>query len=723
MSSTIAVLLPTLLFLSGAATAALAVVAFRRRAMSAVRPLVGFLLSISLWSIGYGFGILTTDPAMRQAWGFVQWFAIPYFPVFWFLFAVEYTGNERYLNPRRVGALFVLPVFTTLMALTNGWFGLMWSEYTINYAAGLALVTYEFEPWFVLHMLYTYSLLLAGMILLFRLIVADRGLYTDQVVWLVVGMAVPWIANFLVILRMVPVVGFDYTPFAWAITGVAFSNALFRHRLLQFLPAIRTVGRDEALDNLESGILILDTDRSIVFINPAAATLFDCAPETVTGEPVGELIDEGAIDFDSPDGLGEITVRGRQLEVRSSRITNRHGEEIGDTIVLNDITERTRQRQALEQQRDELSRLEDLNTTIRGVHSVLIPATTADEITDAACNRLADSELYTAAVAADMSTWRGHAHDWTTAGETKNRRLPGQQALAHDEQLISSDRAANEDDISGWIVVPIVHERTVHGMLGVYTDRTNVTESEFDILSELGELIGHGITAVEHRALLTTEPTLEMNFESGPGDSALAAVSQRAGCSLDLVGFVPAAETDAVAYIRADGASTEEVMAATSEAEIGDVRPIRSGRDRGLLEWTVPDRTLLGAFDRNSDQLHSAMAADGAAHYQVSITPDQRTEFEGWIGSAFPDASLVSETTHEQPTDSAAELPGVFETLTDRQREVVEAAHRAGYFEWPREATAEEVAESQDIAPSTLHGHLRKAQAQIVEALFCGEQR
>lgn len=54
-------------------------------------------------------------------------------------------------------------------------------------------------------------------------------------------------------------------------------------------------------------------------------------------------------------------------------------------------------------------------------------------------------------------------------------------------------------------------------------------------------------------------------------------------------------------------------------------------------------------------------------------------------------------------------LPGgTLDELTDRQRGVLETAYRSGYFAWPRESTAEEVADSLNLASSTLHGHLRE---------------
>ncbi|WP_380675238.1 helix-turn-helix domain-containing protein [Salinigranum sp. GCM10025319] len=56
--------------------------------------------------------------------------------------------------------------------------------------------------------------------------------------------------------------------------------------------------------------------------------------------------------------------------------------------------------------------------------------------------------------------------------------------------------------------------------------------------------------------------------------------------------------------------------------------------------------------------------------------------------------------------------------LTARQREVVETAHRMGYFEYPREATAETVASDLDVSPSAFAETLRAAERSLLDELF-----
>lgn len=59
--------------------------------------------------------------------------------------------------------------------------------------------------------------------------------------------------------------------------------------------------------------------------------------------------------------------------------------------------------------------------------------------------------------------------------------------------------------------------------------------------------------------------------------------------------------------------------------------------------------------------------------------------------------------------------------LTDRQREVVSYALGAGYFEWPRRATSDEIATAMGISRATFLEHLRKGEAKLLEDALDGD--
>lgn len=75
------------------------------------------------------------------------------------------------------------------------------------------------------------------------------------------------------------------------------------------------------------------------------------------------------------------------------------------------------------------------------------------------------------------------------------------------------------------------------------------------------------------------------------------------------------------------------------------------------------------------------------------------------------DVALLELSDYRGPADAMA-------ALTARQREVVETAWAAGYFEVPREASAAAVAERLDLDPSTVTEHLRRAEANLFDEVL-----
>lgn len=70
------------------------------------------------------------------------------------------------------------------------------------------------------------------------------------------------------------------------------------------------------------------------------------------------------------------------------------------------------------------------------------------------------------------------------------------------------------------------------------------------------------------------------------------------------------------------------------------------------------------------------------------------------------------------PTGSVPLPEARASSLSDRQREAVRAALDLGYYDHPRRATHEDVAERLDCAPSTASEHLQKAEAALVRAVM-----
>jgi predicted DNA binding protein len=72
----------------------------------------------------------------------------------------------------------------------------------------------------------------------------------------------------------------------------------------------------------------------------------------------------------------------------------------------------------------------------------------------------------------------------------------------------------------------------------------------------------------------------------------------------------------------------------------------------------------------------------------------------------------------ERLSDFEGSGPSTVETLTDRQREVVETAYSMGYYEIPRTATTEDVATELGLDPSTVAEHLQRAERNVLGQLL-----
>ncbi len=82
------------------------------------------------------------------------------------------------------------------------------------------------------------------------------------------------------------------------------------------------------------------------------------------------------------------------------------------------------------------------------------------------------------------------------------------------------------------------------------------------------------------------------------------------------------------------------------------------------------------------------------------------------------DGVIVEELTQDHERASGDPVIVDRDVLTDRQREILEAAHEMGYFTYPKGANASEVADELGVARSTFTEHLAAAQTKLLDAML-----
>jgi len=81
----------------------------------------------------------------------------------------------------------------------------------------------------------------------------------------------------------------------------------------------------------------------------------------------------------------------------------------------------------------------------------------------------------------------------------------------------------------------------------------------------------------------------------------------------------------------------------------------------------------------------------------------------------------MNSITEVDPKDSLAfadVVDRIHDDLSPRQRELMFEARDAGYYTWPREVSADAVAERTDISASTFLEHIRRGEQKILQSVF-----
>ncbi len=212
-----------------------------------------------------------------------------------------------------------------------------------------------------------------------------------------------------------------------------------------------------------------------------------------------------------------------------------------------------------------------------------------------------------------------------------------------------------------------------------------------------------------------------VEFDLSGGEFPFVTVSERESCSVLLEKCLPQTDGTYAEFFSIDGARPDRLTARIEDEGHGAARVLGRTDDGGLVEIDVRDNCPIVSLADAGAVPQAARSVDGRGTVVADVP--RQTEVAAVIESFLddhPDADLAS----KRQCDSIVPLFGfqnyaaLTESLTDRQQEVLDAAHEAGYYHWPREATAGDLATVLDISEPTLHKHLRAAERKLVAALF-----
>ncbi|MXR41407.1 PAS domain-containing protein [Halobaculum sp. WSA2] len=512
--------------------------------------------------------------------------------------------------------------------------------------------------------------------------------------------------------------------------------------------------KERALDEAPIGITISDAtdpEEPMIYMNDSFEEITGYPPEEVIGtnhrflqgpETDPDTVADVAEAIDERRGIQTVlrnyTRDGTEFwnQISISPILDEHGEVSHFVGFQMDVTERKRAQQELLAERESLDRVLDrVNGLVSDITSALVRAESRDEVEQLTTERLGTGGEYTAA-------WLGR-YDETVGRVDVTEQAGGRSFetevidLADDTDGVRTLREAVDrqtvrqlDDTTDLIdipeggtcvLVPLTYRSTTYGVVGVLDERDVLDDRERVVLESLGRSVGVSINDLLTKRTITADTILKIGVELSDEELFLPDLAAEIGTQFDHEAtFAEERGSEVVSVVSTDFDDTEALVERAMEHEgVVSVEPLVETDDETVVQFRLASSPLVEVLSEVGSRVTKLHADSRTLEVEFRVGTEQaaRRVLDA-LRAEYAQVDLVA--YHEDEPEQTAngfreELRG---RLTDRQLTALRKAHVSGYFEWPRRAEGEQLAESMDIVPSTYHQHLQAAKRKLVDAFF-----
>lgn len=349
--------------LSAVSYAWLGLFAWRKRPAAAVTPFAWAMLGLSIWSFACSLELFFSSLPIVLFLTKIEYLGVVSVPVFLLFFALEYTGKSHLLVLRTRQAIWAVPLLTLFLIWTNERHHLMWDMETILEIQSLKLLDVHYGLFFWIHTVFSYALVIFANILLIIEMAQRPSVYRIQIAFVILGILAPLAGVLIYTSEINPIPNLDIMPLLLLPTALGLAWAIMRYHLLEILPLEHIT----VLKNMKDGIIVVNLNRRVLYINPLIENLIGRVEADVIGQPLNHISKEYGEILDSllagtNHQVEMMTGTGNQskvFEVTVSPVTSldtsQNPLEPNSMITLRDITERKKTEASLSRRETILS--------------------------------------------------------------------------------------------------------------------------------------------------------------------------------------------------------------------------------------------------------------------------------------------------------------------------------------------------------------------------------
>lgn len=180
-------------------------------------------------------------------------------PVILFFISSIYENKET--NLKKYWYLFIIPILSIIILFTNPLHHLFCKSYAINVA------DVQLGPYFYVHMLYSYLLILVAFIKLIKTSISKAGFLSFGTILIILGACAPIIPNLLASLQLISMDTY-ITPIPYLITAICFYISIFKLNSFDAVP----IALKNIVDIMTDAFIVVEKDGTITYSNNAFNT-------------------------------------------------------------------------------------------------------------------------------------------------------------------------------------------------------------------------------------------------------------------------------------------------------------------------------------------------------------------------------------------------------------------------------------------------------------------
>ena len=352
--------------------------------------------------------------------------------------------------------LLVIPILSLVVLWTNDLHHLFYIQYSSSFTDTI------YGPYFYVHSVYTYLLLIIGIGRLLIFSIRNAGFFSKQSLLISIGLACPVIVNVLgSFLKLIPMTVF-VTPISFSVSTICFALAIFKFDFLEIAPiALRKIA-----DRMSDCYLVLNDDGTITDFNQTFLVTFKIKDISLRGQNFDEFCKSNKINYGKIKNAIAKTKDSKKtvsFEFHARRIHKifsvevntiySDGVSLGTLILFKDITQHIEDMETIKNNQDilmERERLASLGQLIGGIaHNLKTPIMSisgaAEGLTDLVKeydSSIDDPEVNSQDhhdIAKDMSEWIVKIKEYTEYMSDIITAVKGQAVTLSETENISFD--------------------------------------------------------------------------------------------------------------------------------------------------------------------------------------------------------------------------------------------------------------------------------------------